>query len=146
MAIVLRLYPGACRCCPTKPKHWLSQSYLIDRTTSYRENFGMLRFIALFSILALAGSAAHATPAFAKKEGKPCSFCHTNPSGGGKRNDAGNYYKTHGLSLKGFAGAAPATTAAPAPKMAAAPAPKKAASAPKPKTKAKATPAPKKPH
>jgi hypothetical protein len=55
---------------------------------------------------------ARAFPAFAKKENKKCGFCHVNPSGGGKRNAAGNYYKAHGFSLVGYK---PAPSATPSP-------------------------------
>jgi hypothetical protein len=46
---------------------------------------------------------ASAYPPFAKKENKPCTFCHLKPNGGA-RNEAGKYYKTNGLSLKGYPG------------------------------------------
>ena len=60
---------------------------------------------------------AQAYPAYSKKEGKPCSYCHVNPQGGGKRNAAGLYYKEHSLSLVGFtpAGGTP-VAASPTPK------------------------------
>jgi hypothetical protein len=64
--------------------------------------------------LALGGQRdARAFPTFAKKENKKCGFCHVNPSGGGKRNAAGNYYKAHGLSLVGYK-PTPAATPSPA--------------------------------
>lgn len=63
---------------------------------------------------------ASATPAYAKKEKKPCAYCHVNPQGGGKRNAAGIYYKAHNHSLVGYkpAGGAAAVKAPakPAPK------------------------------
>jgi len=77
---------------------------------------------------------AQAFPAYAKKENKPCSFCHVNPQGGGKRNAAGLYYKAHGLSLVGYK---PAATPTPAGK--ATPAAKKPTATPTPKSKTKTT-------
>lgn len=73
----------------------------------------MTRIATLFSlILSLASAcaalllsvpnAARAFPAYAAKEKKPCSYCHVNAAGGGKRNAAGIWYKAHGLSLTGF--------------------------------------------
>ena len=49
----------------------------------------------------LGGRQAEAFPVFATKEKKPCSYCHVMASGGGKRTDAGNYYKAHGNSFAG---------------------------------------------
>lgn len=76
--------------------------------------------IAVALLGAALGQKASATPAYAKKEKKQCSFCHVNPQGGGKRTDAGVYYKAHNHSLVGYkpAGAAAAVTAPakPAPK------------------------------
>ncbi|WP_343217343.1 glutathione peroxidase [Chthonomonas sp.] len=46
------------------------------------------------------GSQAHATPAFAKKENKPCVYCHVVP--GGPRNFRGLYYATHNHSFADF--------------------------------------------
>jgi hypothetical protein len=54
----------------------------------------------------LGGRKAEAFPAYAKKENKPCSFCHVRAAGGGKRTPAGDYYKAHSLSLVGFGGSA----------------------------------------
>jgi len=45
---------------------------------------------------------AHALPAFAMKEHKPCSYCHINPKGGGKRNANGLWYQHHKLSFAGY--------------------------------------------
>jgi hypothetical protein len=40
-------------------------------------------------------------PAFTKKEGKPCTFCH--PAGKFKElTEAGKYYKEHNYSLEGY--------------------------------------------
>ncbi len=64
---------------------------------------GLTTVIAVVTVLAALGdNTAHAFPAYAKKEGKPCSYCHVNASGGGKRNAAGLWYKAHNLSLVGF--------------------------------------------
>ena len=42
-----------------------------------------------------------ATPEYAKKETKTCTFCHT-AIGKPDLNDAGKYYKDHNLSLEGY--------------------------------------------
>ena len=63
---------------------------------------GFLIFtIGIFG-LAVSGQKAGAFPAYSKKEGKNCAFCHVNVSGGGKRNATGKWYKAHGLSLAGY--------------------------------------------
>ena len=77
---------------------------------------------------------AQAYPKYAKKEGKPCSYCHVKAEGGGKRNDVGTWYGAHGHSFVGFTGGTTAVSSMPAAK----PTPKPALS----KTKAtKAKPA-----
>jgi len=58
--------------------------------------------IAAFALFALAGSAAHAFPKFAKKENVACGYCHTAEGGGGARNFRGVYYKAHKLSFADF--------------------------------------------
>ncbi len=49
---------------------------------------------------------ATAKPEYAKKEGKPCTFCHTKmgPKDVMEKSltDAGKYYKEHDHSLKGY--------------------------------------------
>jgi hypothetical protein len=58
--------------------------------------------IALTFVLTVGGIfQANARPAFAKKEGKKCIYCHLNP-GGGARGFRGIYYKLHEHSFKGF--------------------------------------------
>ena len=52
-----------------------------------------------------------ATPAFAKKEGVACAYCHIRPQGGGKRNYRGKFYQSHNLSFAGFDDAAEAKAA-----------------------------------
>ncbi len=44
---------------------------------------------------------ASAKPEYAKKEGKPCTFCHVK-MGSKELNDAGKYYKAHDHSLEGY--------------------------------------------
>jgi spore maturation protein CgeB len=44
---------------------------------------------------------ATAKPEYAKKEGKPCTFCHVK-LGSKELNDAGKYYKAHDHSLEGY--------------------------------------------
>jgi len=58
----------------------------------------------LFAVSVLSGallSVATAKPEYAKKEGKPCTFCHVK-MGSKELNDAGKYYKEHDHSLKGY--------------------------------------------
>ena len=57
---------------------------------------------------------AHAKPEFAKKEGKACGFCHTNPKGGGPFTPKGTEYKQNGLKfpVQGFGEDAAFTTEA----------------------------------
>ena len=44
---------------------------------------------------------SRATPAYTKKEGKPCLFCHV-ANGKPELNAAGDYYAAHDHSLKGY--------------------------------------------
>ena len=45
---------------------------------------------------------AHATQGYAKKEMKPCIFCHATAKGGGENNARGLYYAKNSYSLAGF--------------------------------------------
>ncbi|HTQ11497.1 MAG TPA: hypothetical protein VMI31_15640 [Fimbriimonadaceae bacterium] len=45
---------------------------------------------------------ADARPEYAQKEGKPCSYCHLNPAGGGARGFRGQFYGANGLSFEKF--------------------------------------------
>jgi len=45
---------------------------------------------------------SYATPAYAKTEGKACTFCHVT-AGKPELNDAGTYYAAHSHSLTGYA-------------------------------------------
>ena len=84
----------------------------------------ILSRIALVALVLSTASHAFATPVFAKKEGKPCGYCHNNPKGAGPRTTAGEWYKSHSHTFAGFkAGAKPAAPAGKKP--AAKPAPKK---------------------
>jgi hypothetical protein len=113
--------------------------------TTVKKSTVLLASAVAAALMLVAGSrSANAFPAFSQKEKKPCSYCHVKQTGGGPRTAAGNWYKTHGLSLAGFkpVGGAPAAKPGtkPASKPAAKPAPKKpAAKKPAPKK-----PAPKK--
>jgi hypothetical protein len=49
----------------------------------------------------LAVTPSHATPEFTKKEGKQCVYCHP-PGDFKKLTDAGEYYKAHDHSFKGY--------------------------------------------
>lgn len=53
--------------------------------------------IACLMAFAFAASRADAYSSYATATGKPCSYCHINPAGGGTRTAAGNYYKTYGV-------------------------------------------------
>ncbi|HZT40572.1 MAG TPA: hypothetical protein VFA07_00200 [Chthonomonadaceae bacterium] len=57
--------------------------------------------MSLIGLSLLAGS-AEAKPEYAAKEGKPCSYCHVNPAGGGPRNARGIYYAMHDHSFAGY--------------------------------------------
>lgn len=45
---------------------------------------------------------AEAFPKFARKEGKPCGYCHINPKGNGPRNPTGIWYDKHNFSFEGY--------------------------------------------
>lgn len=64
----------------------------------------MKLFRGLFVIAIISGAMltlATAKPEYAKKEGKPCTFCHVK-AGSKELNDAGKYYKAHDHSLEGY--------------------------------------------
>jgi len=57
-------------------------------------------FLTLFA-LGIVVSLGMSKAEYAKKEGKPCTFCH--PAGKMKElTDAGKYYKDHNHSLEGY--------------------------------------------
>jgi hypothetical protein len=59
--------------------------------------YALLTIIAFIMTLSLGLSKAE----YAKKESKPCTFCH--PAGKMKElTDAGKYYKDHNHSLEGY--------------------------------------------
>ena len=64
-----------------------------------------MRLIKILAALAIfSGSLltlATAKPEYAKKEGKPCTFCHVKP-GSKELTDAGKYYQAHNHSLEGY--------------------------------------------
>ena len=106
---------------------------------------------ALIGLSAFTSAApAQAFPKFARKEMKPCSYCHVKPSGGGARNPNGIWYDKHANSfgadfteakaeeLYGKPAETPAPTATPSPTPTAKP-------TPKPTPKATPKPAAKKP-
>jgi hypothetical protein len=50
--------------------------------------------LALVAIVIVAFAAsAYAYPQYSQKTGKPCTYCHKNPSGGKELTSAGQYYK-----------------------------------------------------
>jgi len=61
-----------------------------------------LKFALTLIGLCLLAGAAQARPEYAAKEGKPCSYCHVNPAGGGARNPRGVYYAMHDHSFTGY--------------------------------------------
>jgi spore maturation protein CgeB len=62
----------------------------------------MLKTIIVLTFLSgLMLTMASAKPEYAKKEGKPCTFCHVK-MGSKELNDAGKYYQAHDHSLKGY--------------------------------------------
>jgi hypothetical protein len=61
--------------------------------------FKMLLTAAILSGTLL--TLATAKPEYAKKEGKPCTFCHVK-MGSKELTDAGKYYKEHNHSLEGY--------------------------------------------
>ncbi|HZO99149.1 MAG TPA: hypothetical protein VFD30_02535 [Terriglobia bacterium] len=64
----------------------------------------MKLFRGLFAVAIISGTMltlATAKPEYAKKEGKPCTFCHVK-AGSKELNDAGKYYKEHNHSLEGY--------------------------------------------
>jgi len=62
----------------------------------------IIRPLLLLTVAALiAASMGMSKAEYAKKEGKPCTFCH--PPGKFKElTDAGKYYKDHDHSLEGY--------------------------------------------
>lgn len=62
----------------------------------------MKLFQVLVALAILSGSMisiSKATPAYAKKEGKKCSYCHTGAPSAKTLNDTGKCYKENGHSL-----------------------------------------------
>jgi len=57
--------------------------------------------LALGTLVLSGAQSAHAFPAFAMKEHKPCGYCHINPRGGGKRNANGQWYQKHNFTFAG---------------------------------------------
>ncbi|HML08914.1 MAG TPA: hypothetical protein VK430_12415 [Xanthobacteraceae bacterium] len=51
------------------------------------------------TILVVTPREASATPAYAQQTGKPCGFCHVNPSGGGKLTGAGQKFQAAGHKM-----------------------------------------------
>jgi len=66
----------------------------------------MKRLVTGLSLAAFVVSAgifeAEARPAYAAREKQPCSYCHTNPGGGGARNFRGGFYGANNLSFSKF--------------------------------------------
>ena len=65
----------------------------------------MLRSLVWFVVIFLISSGmAQAEPYIAMREGLNCSACHTNPTGGGKRNEFGNTYAQFSLAAERIGG------------------------------------------
>jgi hypothetical protein len=97
--------------------------------------------VTISAVAAVAGlrqPEAEAFPAYSKKENKPCSYCHVNTAGGGKRNAAGDYYQKNNHSFVGYTPEGAAADAAPTPAPTATPSAKPT---PKPTPKPKPKPA-----
>jgi hypothetical protein len=72
----------------------------LDRWRVNSMKFVRTSFLVLLALIVVA-SLGLSKAEFAKKEGKPCTFCH--PAGKFKElTDAGKYYKEHNLSLEGY--------------------------------------------
>jgi len=63
----------------------------------------------LFALVAVSGmvlgaalTGASALPKYAEKEKLTCTSCHVKPEGGMPLNARGQYYRSHGHSLKGY--------------------------------------------
>ena len=130
-----------------------------------RTQRGAAAFLAGVFVTALIGlsaftsaTPAQAFPKFARKEMKPCSYCHVKPSGGGARNANGIWYQKHENSfgadfteakaeeLYGKPAETPAPAATPSPTPTAKPTPTPTPKATlKPSPKATPKPAAKKP-
>lgn len=110
-----------------------------------KSSLSSLLLVAVGGAAALLAPRAFAFPAYTKKENKPCSFCHVNAAGGGKRNHAGLWYKSHNLSLAGFVPAGAAASPVKPPVTSAVRPPAKSAKKPAAKKTALKKPAPKKP-
>ena len=50
----------------------------------------------MFAALVAVPRSATALPAYTQKEGKPCGYCHVNPTGGGPRTEKGKEYQANG--------------------------------------------------
>ncbi len=63
-----------------------------------------LSVVLLGHLVGAPAPSAEAKPEFAKKEGKACGYCHTNPKGGGPFTPKGVEYKQNGLKfpVQGF--------------------------------------------
>lgn len=105
---------------------------------------------ALIGVSAVTSAApAQAFPKFARKEMKPCGYCHINPAGKGPRNAVGIWYDKHNFSFDGdfteakaeelYGKGKPAETPAPTPIATPSPTP---TAKPTPKPTPKATPKP----
>ncbi len=79
----------------------------VQRIFPVREPRMNARTIAVVPLLVVAAALgvfvspreALATREFAKKENKPCAFCHVSPRGGGPRNQTGRDYEANGYAF-----------------------------------------------
>lgn len=62
--------------------------------------------LAALMLGAPAPQSALALPEYSVTESKPCSYCHTNPDGGGALTAAGRFYEENNHSLLGYEGGA----------------------------------------
>jgi len=72
--------------------------YPVIRRMNMKRRYKLMVFISLSAILAHQPSCAE--PWLAVKKGLKCMVCHTNPTGGGKRNVYGNIFAQSELAAR----------------------------------------------
>ncbi len=58
-----------------------------------------ISILVIFMTVIFIVTVVYSRPEFAAREGKPCSFCHIDPAGGGPRNPVGRFYKKNGYKF-----------------------------------------------
>ena len=68
-----------------------------------RSKIGIISLLVIFITMIFVVTVVYSRPEFAAREGKPCSFCHIDPAGGGPRNSVGQFFEKNGFKFpKGF--------------------------------------------